>query len=84
VTANAVEVDVRRCDVLLDPLPAVEVAIANIAREPVERAVARFAGSFVVASGYLLEERPAPSGWVAADRRIAAGWAADLLVRGES
>ena len=80
--ANAVGVDVRRCDVLTDPLPAVEVAVANIAREPVELAAARFTGAFVIASGYLEAERPAPAGWVQADRRIDAGWAADLLVRG--
>ena len=79
--ANAVEVDVRLCDVLVDVLPAVEVAVANIAREPVERAVERFTGSCVVASGYLEPERPGPRGWTSADRRVAEGWAADLLVR---
>ncbi len=79
--ANGVEIDVRRCDVLVDPIPAVAVAIANIAREPVERAAERFKGSSVVASGYLEQERPEPRGWTAADRRLAEGWAADLLVR---
>ena len=37
-TANGVEVDVRLADVLVDPLPDVEVAVANIARDPVEQA----------------------------------------------
>jgi ribosomal protein L11 methyltransferase len=80
---NDVVVDVRRSDVLVDPLPAVEVATANIAREPVERAAERFEGAFVIASGYLEQERPAPYGWVAVDRRVAEGWAADVLVRDE-
>lgn len=81
--ANGVTVDVRLGDVLVDSLPAAEVAVANIARDPVERAAERFAGTFVVASGYLEDERPEPAGWRAADRRLADGWAADLLVRGE-
>ena len=81
--ANGVAVDVRLGDVLVDSLPAAEVAVANIARHPVERAAERFAGRFVVASGYLEDERPEPQGWRAADRRLADGWAADLLVRGE-
>jgi len=74
---------VRLGDVLVDSLPAAEGAVANIARGPVERAAERFAGTFVVASGYLEDERPEPRGWRAADRRLADGWAADLLVRGE-
>lgn len=81
--ANGVSVDVRLGDVLVDSLPAAEVAVANIARDRVERAAERFAGTFVVASGYLEDERPEPRGWREADRRLADGWAADLLVRGE-
>lgn len=80
--ANGVEVDVRLGDVLVDPFPPAEVAVANIARDPVERAAERFAGTFVVSSGYLEDERPKPQGWATADRRLADGWAADLLVRG--
>ncbi|MGH3011113.1 MAG: 50S ribosomal protein L11 methyltransferase [Gaiellaceae bacterium] len=82
--ANDVEVEVRSADVLADPLPAVEVAVANIAREPVERAAERFAGSFVVGSGYLEDEQPAAKGWRVTDRRLSEGWAADLLVRASS
>jgi ribosomal protein L11 methyltransferase len=79
-TANGADVDVRRSDVLTDPLPAVEVAVANIARAPAERAAERFSGSIVVASGYLEREHPAPEGWRVGKRRLAEGWAADLLV----
>jgi ribosomal protein L11 methyltransferase len=81
---NGVEVDVRSADALADPLPDVEVAVANIAREPVERAAERFSGSVVIASGYLEHERPAAKGWRVADRRLGEGWAADLLVRASS
>jgi ribosomal protein L11 methyltransferase len=80
-SANGVEVDVRLADVLADPLPAVEVAVANIARGPVERAAERFTGSAFVASGYLEQEQPVATGWRVADRRLSEGWAADLLVR---
>ncbi|MGH3062590.1 MAG: 50S ribosomal protein L11 methyltransferase [Gaiellaceae bacterium] len=80
--ANGVRVEARRADVLADPLPAVAVAVANIAREPVERAAERFPGVLFVGSGYLVAERPAPAGWRSAERRELDGWAADLLERG--
>jgi ribosomal protein L11 methylase PrmA len=79
--ANGVAVEARLADVLADPLPAVEVAVANIAREPVERAAERFRGGVFVASGYLATERPAPACWRAIERREVEGWAADLLTR---
>jgi ribosomal protein L11 methyltransferase len=79
--ANGVEVDARRADVFADPLPDLEVAVANIAREPVERAAERFPGRTFVSSGYLAGEHPAPVGWRAVGRREAEGWAADRLVR---
>lgn len=78
---NGVAAEVRRADALVDPLPDVEVAVANIAREPVERVAERFGGSLVVASGYLEPERPEPRGWTAVDRRLVEGWAAEVLVR---
>ena len=81
---NGVEVDACSADVLADPLPAVDVAVANIAREPVERAAERFSGSVVIASGYLEDEQPAAKGWHVEDRRLREGWAADLLVRASS
>ena len=79
--ANGVEVEARRADVLAEPLPDVEAAVANIAREPVERAAERFPGRVFVASGYLAGEHPAPDGWRARERGETEGWAADLLVR---
>ena len=79
--ANGTEIDVRPADALVDPLPDVRVAVANIARDPVERVAERFGGDVVVASGYPEPERPAPAGWRSASRRTADGWAADRLVR---
>lgn len=81
---NGVAVDVQLADALVDPLPVAELAVANVARAPVERAAERFAGSLVIASGYLEVERPAPAGWLAVERRVAEGWAADLLERRSS
>jgi ribosomal protein L11 methyltransferase len=80
---NGVDVEVRLADVLAEPLPRVEVAVANIARDPVEQAIERFGGGVVIASGYLERERPEPAGWRLVDRRLAEGWAADLLLRSE-
>jgi ribosomal protein L11 methyltransferase len=80
-TANRVAVEVRLADVLAGELPAVDVAVANIAREPVELAAQRFRGRAFVASGYLAAEHPAPPGWRLVERREAEGWAADLLMR---
>jgi ribosomal protein L11 methyltransferase len=78
--ANGVDVDVRHANALVDRLPKVEVAVANIARAPVERALGRFEGRMAIASGYLEAEHPAPHGWRSVERRRAHGWAADLLV----
>jgi ribosomal protein L11 methyltransferase len=79
--ANVVEVDARHADALVDPLPEVDVAVANIARAPVERAIERFEGRIAIVSGYLEAEQPAPRGWRHVERRRRGGWAADLLVR---
>ncbi len=79
--ANGTEVDVRLEDLLTDPLPQVAVAVANIARRPVEVAAERFAGDVLIASGYLATEQPQPEGWRSSERRVAGEWAADRLER---
>ena len=79
--ANAVEVDVRRADLLVDPLPAADLALANIALEPVERVGARVESRRLITSGYLASETPALPGWDHRRRREAGGWAADLFER---
>jgi ribosomal protein L11 methyltransferase len=79
--ANDVRVDLRLADVLADPLPVVDVAVANLARGPVEIVADRFAGDTVIASGYLAGERPATEGWRSCERRVSGEWAADRLER---
>jgi ribosomal protein L11 methyltransferase len=78
---NGVAVQVERADVLADSLPAARVAVANLARDPVERIGGRLGAAVLVASGYTRDERPAPPGWHHDERREADGWAADRYVR---
>ena len=80
VASNGVAVTVARADVLADPLPETEIAIANIAREAVERVGPRVPAASLVTSGYARAERPAPAGWRAVERRETDGWAADRYV----
>lgn len=79
--ANGVAVEVRRTDVTAEPLPAAEVAVANITLPVLEQAAARIGARLLVASGYLAGERPDLAGWRRVDRRESDGWAADLLER---
>ena len=81
VAANGVDVDVRRADVLLDPLPVTDVAVSNITLAEVETLGARVDCGLFLTSGYLASERPLMSRWERADRREAQGWAADLFTR---
>ena len=79
---NGVEVDVRPADVLADPLPAADVALANVTLDVVERVAARVDAARLIASGYLVANEPELGGWKHERRLQADGWAADLLVRG--
>ena len=79
--ANGVEVEARLADVLVDPLPDVEAAVANIARAAVEEAGGRFEGRFLVTAGYLADEKLSLPGWRHVDRLEAGGWAADRFER---
>jgi ribosomal protein L11 methyltransferase len=79
--ANGVVVETVRADVLLDPLPDGDAAVANIALPAVEAVAARVRARVLVGSGYLVGERPALAGWRTVERRESEGWAADLLER---
>ena len=57
--ANGVELKVARRDVLSDPLPQADLALANIASEPLSEVAGRIAAAELVASGYLVSEEPA-------------------------
>jgi ribosomal protein L11 methyltransferase len=81
---NGVQVDVRRVDALRDELPETEVAVANVALDVVEQLLPRLRAGQLVASGYLERDEPDLQGWRRIERRIADGWAADLLERGTS
>jgi ribosomal protein L11 methyltransferase len=79
--ANGVTVEARRADALTDELPHVDVALANVALDVVERLLQRLPAERVVTSGYLDRDRPDVEGWTHVDRATADGWAADVLAR---
>jgi ribosomal protein L11 methyltransferase len=79
---NGVQVDSRRCDALRDELPETEVAVANVALDVVEQLLPRLPARQLVASGYLEPDEPQLQGWHRIERRVADGWAADLVTRG--
>jgi ribosomal protein L11 methyltransferase len=81
VARNGVAVAVERADVLADALPDALVAVANIARDAVERIGPRLGSKTLVTSGYTRAGRPAPAGWRHVERREKDGWAADRYVR---
>jgi len=76
---NGVEIEVGLADVLSDPLPEIDVLVANLDRRSVERVLARRPSGTAVTSGYLAHERPDAPGWRTLDRRELEGWAADVL-----
>jgi ribosomal protein L11 methyltransferase len=80
-SANAVRVDVRLADALVDLLPPAEVAVANVLLRPVEGILRRLDVRTVVTSGYPEGERPDHRGWTWLEGAAADGWAADLFER---
>ena len=75
---NGVAVDARRVDVLDAGLPAVKLALANIALDVVEALGARLDVGRLVTSGYLDTDLPSVSGYDRLERRELDGWAADV------
>jgi ribosomal protein L11 methyltransferase len=83
--ANAVEVEVRRADVLADPLPTTELALANLDLRGVEALAPRVRSRQLVLSGLLASERPRlDERWRLLERREREGWAAELRTRRRS
>jgi ribosomal protein L11 methyltransferase len=81
-TANGVELEALRGDVLADVLPDLCVGLANLERKLVERLATRPAPGTLVVSGFLATDRlQLPAGWRREDRRELSGWAAELLRR---
>ena len=79
--ANGVVVDVGLADVLTDVLPEADLALANIASEPLRAVAGRVAAAELVASGYLVSEEPRLDGWKHEERKELQGWVADRFVR---
>lgn len=79
--ANGVRIEARVADALTEDLQPVDVVVANIALDVVESLLPRLHATTVVTSGYLERDEPCAPGWRQAGRRIAEGWAADLLER---
>jgi ribosomal protein L11 methyltransferase len=75
--ANGITLRARVVDATSQPLPAADLAVANIALEAVEGVLPRLSVREVVTSGYLAGERPAAPGWEHIHRRELDGWAAD-------
>jgi len=75
--ANGVAVEAAVVDALSEPLPAADVAVANVLLAPVETILARLAAGEAITSGYLEGERPAHPGWAHVETAVLDGWAAD-------
>jgi ribosomal protein L11 methyltransferase len=80
-SANGVIVEAHLADALVDELPHVDVAVANVALDVVERLLTRIPAELAVTSGYLDRDRPDADGWTHVDRAEADGWAADVFAR---
>ena len=79
--ANGVDLETRVADVLRDPLPDADVAVANVTLEVVRALVPRLVVDHAITSGYLAASRPSVAGFRSVGRREQEGWAADLLER---
>lgn len=79
--ANDVTLAVASSDVLEEPLPGADVAVANIELARSERVADRISAPIVITSGYLASERLEPKGMRLVERREADGWAADRFER---
>jgi ribosomal protein L11 methyltransferase len=79
--SNGVEVDARLADALVDPLPAADTAVVNVALDVDHPIALRLDCAGLVTSGYLVSETPELPGYHWETRREAEGWAADLYRR---
>ena len=79
--ANGVEVVARLVDALSEPLPAADVAVANVLLDPAEAILGRLEAEVAITSGYLAGERPAHAGWRHRETVVRDGWAADRFER---
>ena len=64
-----------------DPLPAADLAVANISLAGALSVAARVDAAVLITSGYLISDDPRPDGWSHVERRMRHGWAADVYRR---
>jgi ribosomal protein L11 methyltransferase len=76
--ANAIEVDAAVADILADPLPASDLAVANITRPTLEAVASRLRSPVLIGSGYLQADGAELAGYRHVRRVDRDGWAADL------
>jgi ribosomal protein L11 methyltransferase len=82
--ANGVVLDARLVDALREPIPAADVAVANVLLAPVEAILERLDTAVAITSGYLEGERPRHPGWSHVAVATLEGWAADVFRRAVS
>jgi len=78
---TAVELEVRRLDALAKPVPAADIALANLDLATVMDLAPRLASLHAVTSGYYESEPVTLAGFRHLERRCRDSWAADLFVR---
>jgi len=79
--ANGSPLELRCADARVEPLPAVDVAVANISAEVVASVADRLDCEWLVTSGYFESHRPRLRRFRPLARRTLEGWAADLYAR---
>ena len=79
--ANDVELEIRQADVLVDELPRVDVAVANLTLDRVEALGERVPARHLVTSGYLTGDAPRLPRFRHLERRAGERFAADLHAR---
>ena len=78
---NGVSLEASLGDALTIELPPADVAVANVAREPIEALAPRLRCRLLVASGYLETGSTRLPGFRHLRRRVTDRWAADLYAR---
>ena len=80
---NGVALVVRKADALVEPLPVVDVAVANLTLRAIQALAPRLSARLLIASGYLEDEAPQPGRFERRERRTSEGWAADVFERAD-
>ncbi len=76
--ANGIIIEARPADVLSDPLPKAETAVANVSLEVVRAVAPLVDAERLVTAGYLVADALELSGWTHGEHVALEGWAADL------